>query len=61
VKADGAKLSKSSGDTGVRELRAAGLSPAEVIGRAASSVGLIRTYRPLDQLEVETLFRRNSL
>ena len=35
----GAKLSKSSGDTGVRELRAAGLSPAEVIERAAAAIG----------------------
>jgi glutamyl-tRNA synthetase/glutamyl-Q tRNA(Asp) synthetase len=57
VKPDGDKLSKSSGDTGVRELRAAGLSPAEVIGRAASAVGLIGRYRPLDQSEVAALFQ----
>jgi glutamyl-tRNA synthetase/glutamyl-Q tRNA(Asp) synthetase len=56
VRPDGDKLSKSSGDTGIRELRAAGLSPAEVIGRAASAVGLIRNYRPLDQSEVGALF-----
>jgi glutamyl-Q tRNA(Asp) synthetase len=36
---DGAKLSKSSGDTGVRELRAAGMSPAEVIAMATAVVG----------------------
>jgi glutamyl-Q tRNA(Asp) synthetase len=36
---DGSKLSKSSGDTGVRDLRAAGLSPAEVIAMATAVVG----------------------
>jgi glutamyl-tRNA synthetase/glutamyl-Q tRNA(Asp) synthetase len=35
---DGAKLSKSSGDTGVGELRAAGLSPEDVIARATHAV-----------------------
>ena len=38
---DGAKLSKSAGDSGVRELRDAGLTAAEVIGRAAGAAGLI--------------------
>ncbi len=37
---DGSKLSKSAGDTGVRELRAAGVSAAEVITRASSATGL---------------------
>ena len=36
---DGSKLSKSAGDTGVRELRAAGRSPAEVIAAALSALG----------------------
>ena len=36
---DGSKLSKSAGDTGVRELRAAGVPAAEVIARAASATG----------------------
>jgi glutamyl/glutaminyl-tRNA synthetase len=36
---DGSKLSKSAGDTGVRELRAAGLTPAEIIERAAAATG----------------------
>jgi glutamyl/glutaminyl-tRNA synthetase len=36
---DGSKLSKAAGDTGVRELRAAGLSAAEVIARASSATG----------------------
>jgi glutamyl/glutaminyl-tRNA synthetase len=37
---DGEKLSKSRGDTGVREMRAAGLSPADVLGAAAVLAGL---------------------
>ena len=37
---DGAKLSKASGDTGIRDLRAAGATPAEVLGRAAALVDL---------------------
>ena len=36
---DGRKLSKSSGDTGVRELRAAGQSAADVIAAAAEASG----------------------
>jgi glutamyl/glutaminyl-tRNA synthetase len=36
----GEKLSKSSGDTGIRELRAAGATPAQVLGRAAWLTGL---------------------
>ena len=39
TRSDGSKLSKSSGDTGVRELRAAGRSPAEVIAMAAAATG----------------------
>ena len=38
---DGSKLSKSAGDTGVRELRAAGHEPAEVIAMAASATGWV--------------------
>ena len=37
---DGSKLSKSAGDTGVRELRAAGWSPERVIETAAAAAGL---------------------
>ncbi len=53
----GQKLSKSASDTGVRELRAAGLRPEEVIGRAALAVGLIQTPRAVAASEVEQLFR----
>ncbi len=55
---DGAKLSKSAGDTGVRELRDAGLSAADVIGRAAHAVGLCTEARPLGADEIASLFQR---
>jgi glutamyl-Q tRNA(Asp) synthetase len=40
---DGEKLSKSAADTGVRELRARGWTPQDVIGHAAAAVGLTAT------------------
>jgi glutamyl-tRNA synthetase/glutamyl-Q tRNA(Asp) synthetase len=43
---DGAKLSKSNHDTGLRELRAAGRTPAEVLGLAAMLGGLQPTPVP---------------
>ena len=52
----GEKLSKSAGDTGVRELRAQGLRPEDVIGRAAAALGLIASPRPLRAAEVQDLF-----
>jgi len=52
----GAKLSKSSHDTGLRELRDAGVSPPEAIGRAAAAVGLIDRIRPIAATEVAELF-----
>ena len=39
LRPDGRKLSKSAGDTGVRELRAAGRTRAEVIAAAVSAMG----------------------
>ena len=56
VNASGEKLSKANGDTGVRELRAAGLSPQQVIGRAAFEAGLIELARPLDAAGASRLF-----
>jgi glutamyl/glutaminyl-tRNA synthetase len=53
---DGRKLSKASGDTGVRELRASGHAPADVIGMAAAAVGLVATPRPIEAAEVGGLF-----
>ena len=52
----GVKLSKSAGDTGVRALREAGLSAADVIGRAAQMAGLTGTAAPLDARDVGSLF-----
>lgn len=56
VKPDGEKLSKSIRDTGVRDLRAAGLSAADVLGRAAHACGLLETPRPLAPRELPALF-----
>lgn len=41
LKPDGTKLSKSSRDTGVRDLRAAGWSAGRVLGLAARAAGLL--------------------
>jgi glutamyl-tRNA synthetase/glutamyl-Q tRNA(Asp) synthetase len=54
------KLSKAAGDTGVRQLRAAGLSAPDVIGRAAAAVGLVDTYRPITAQDVGSLLVRRS-
>jgi glutamyl/glutaminyl-tRNA synthetase len=55
-KPDGAKLSKSSGDTGVRELRRAGTKPEAVLGRAAFLVRLLERPRPIVAAELGELF-----
>ena len=55
-KSTGEKLSKSTGDTGVRDLRAGGASAAEVIGCAAAAVGLITNARPITADAVAGLF-----
>ena len=55
-RADGAKLSKSRGDVGISELRDAGVTPAEVLGRAAHLGGLLPTPRPLEVTELASLF-----
>jgi len=52
------KLSKSDGDTGIAALRAAGLSPADVIGRAAHAVGLTGSPSALRAADVGRLFTR---
>ncbi len=52
---DGRKLSKADGDTAIGKLRAAGRSPAELIGEAAAAVGLIDAPRPIEAAEVGTL------
>jgi glutamyl-tRNA synthetase/glutamyl-Q tRNA(Asp) synthetase len=56
----GRKLSKSARDTGVRELRANGASPAEVIGTAAAAVGLIAAPTSVQASHVAALFDPGS-
>jgi glutamyl-tRNA synthetase/glutamyl-Q tRNA(Asp) synthetase len=57
----GVKLSKSNRDTGVRELRAQGLSGADVLGLAAAHAGLIDRPRPLAPDRLAALFGRASV
>ena len=57
----GEKLSKSAGDTGVRELRAAGLTAPEVIGIAASRVGLLNIKQSIRASDVAQLFRGQNV
>ena len=52
----GEKLSKSGRDTGLRELRAAGWSPEEVLGQAAHRAGLLPQARPLAAGDLAGLF-----
>jgi glutamyl/glutaminyl-tRNA synthetase len=52
----GVKLSKSSGDVGVRALREAGMPADVVVGRAAAAVGLVPQGTALPAREVHRLF-----
>ena len=52
----GRKLSKSARDTGVRELRAAGVAPEAVIGLAAAAAGLTAVPVPMPAAQVGGLF-----
>jgi len=54
---NGQKLSKSSGDTGIRDLRAAGLAPEEVLGRAALLAGIGHSGAPVAASELPHYFR----
>ena len=58
-KPDGAKLSKAAGDAGLRQLREAGVPPAEVLGRAACIGGLLDSARPLAVTDLTGLFLRS--
>lgn len=54
---DGRKLSKSAGDTGIRELRAFGATPEAVLGRAAQLGGLPHDGSPIAVMDLKQLFR----
>jgi glutamyl-tRNA synthetase/glutamyl-Q tRNA(Asp) synthetase len=54
---DGRKLSKSAGDAGVREFRAAGITSAEVIGRAAALAGLDYDGAPISAAQIAHLMQ----
>jgi glutamyl-tRNA synthetase/glutamyl-Q tRNA(Asp) synthetase len=54
---DGRKLSKSAGDTAVRELRAFGATPEAVLGRAARLGGLPHDGAPIAADALHRLFR----
>lgn len=56
MKSPAQKLSKSDGDTGVRDLRAAGWTPARVIGHAAHLADLTASEREIVAAEVADLF-----
>jgi glutamyl-tRNA synthetase/glutamyl-Q tRNA(Asp) synthetase len=58
-KPDGVKLSKAAGDSGIRELRAAGEPPTDVLGRAAWMGGLLDRPRPLRPADLTDLFLRS--
>jgi glutamyl/glutaminyl-tRNA synthetase len=55
MKSSTRKLSKSDGDTGVRDLRARGWSPARVLGHAAVLAGAIGEFRDLHPDELSSI------
>lgn len=55
MKTPAQKLSKSDNATAIGALRAAGRSPAEIIGLAAAAVHLIPAPRPVEVADVTTL------
>jgi len=55
-KPGGDKLSKAAGDTGVRELRAAGASPEGILGQAAALTGLLPRAEPIGPHDLAKLF-----
>jgi glutamyl/glutaminyl-tRNA synthetase len=55
LRPDGAKLSKAGHDTGLREMRAAGVSPENVIGLAAHASGLLEKPQSLRAVDLASL------
>jgi glutamyl/glutaminyl-tRNA synthetase len=56
LRPDGTKLSKAAGDTAVGALLDAGARPADLLGLAASLVGLVERPRPIDPEHLGDLF-----
>ncbi len=56
---DGAKLAKSAGDTGIRDLRAQGSSAMRVLGAAAHAVGLLSRPQSLGVVDLPGLVVRH--
>jgi glutamyl/glutaminyl-tRNA synthetase len=56
LRPDGSKLSKAAGDTAVGSLLDAGARPADLLGFAASLVGLVERPRPIDAEHLGDLF-----
>ncbi len=56
LKPSGEKLSKANQDTGLAELRQAGVSPEMLLGEAAFRGGLLKESRPLNVVELPDLF-----
>jgi glutamyl-tRNA synthetase/glutamyl-Q tRNA(Asp) synthetase len=54
----GEKLSKARRDTGIRELRAQGLTAEAVLGKAAYGVGMISGDREMSREELVEIFRK---
>ncbi len=57
VHPDGAKLSKASRDTSLRERRAAGADAPSLLGEAAFRAGLAASPAPIAAADIATLFR----
>ena len=56
-KPSGEKLSKAARDTGIRDLRAGGARPADVLGEAAFRAGLLPERGPIGGATLAGLFR----
>lgn len=58
---DGAKLSKAGKDTGLREMRAAGLSASDVLGLAAHASGLLNQPRSVQVADLAELVLERTM
>ena len=60
LKSSGEKLSKAARDSGVRDLRVAGWSQAQVLGNAAFRAGLLPVAQPLSPTDLPGLFAQTA-